>query len=101
MLPAGFVALLSGWFVTEIGRQPYVIYNVLRTADAGGPQSVWMTALSLAVYVLGYAFVFGWGVWYLVRIVRGGPRPQEPAPALDGERTPARPLSAADEPLEE
>ncbi|KAF1012993.1 MAG: putative cytochrome bd menaquinol oxidase subunit I [Stenotrophomonas maltophilia] len=102
MLPVDFIALLSGWFVTEMGRQPWVVYGVLRTADAVGPQSVWMTVLSLAVYVVGYAFVFGWGIWYLVKILRQGPKPHKHAPSLEGGgHTPARPLSAADEPLEE
>ena len=64
--------------------------------------SVAMTALSLGVYVVGYAFVFGWGIWYLVKILRQGPRPHEDGPSLDGgHHTPARPLSGADEPLEE
>ena len=102
MLPSGFIALLSGWFVTEMGRQPWVVYGVLRTADAVGPQSAWMTSLSLGVYVVGYAFVFGWGIWYLVKILRHGPQPYAEGPSLDhGSHTPARPLSAADEPLEE
>ncbi|HEY0335103.1 MAG TPA: cytochrome ubiquinol oxidase subunit I [Stenotrophomonas sp.] len=97
MMPAGFVALVSGWYVTEIGRQPWVVHGLLRTADAVGPQSVAMTAVSLAVYVAGYLFVFGWGIWYLVKIVRIGPQPFEEGPQLDGgEHTPARPLSAAD-----
>ncbi len=102
MLPAGFIALLAGWFVTEMGRQPWVVYGILRTADALGPQTGWMTALSLAVYVIAYAFVFGWGVWYLVKIVRTGPKPHKPPPDVEGgTHTPARPLSGADEPLEE
>ncbi|HVJ36725.1 MAG TPA: cytochrome ubiquinol oxidase subunit I [Stenotrophomonas sp.] len=101
MLPAGFVALLCGWFVTEMGRQPWVVYGFLRTADAVGPQSAWMTAVSLAVYVAGYAFVFGWGIWYLVKIVRQGPSTGDHSPPLDGSHTPARPLSGADETLEE
>ncbi|HYG07093.1 MAG TPA: cytochrome ubiquinol oxidase subunit I [Stenotrophomonas sp.] len=101
MLPAGFIALVSGWFVTEIGRQPWVIHGVLRTADAVGGQSTAMTAFSLAVYVAGYAFVFGWGIWYLAKIVRHGPRPTTDGPDMDGgERTPARPLSGADEPID-
>ncbi|MCE4309393.1 cytochrome ubiquinol oxidase subunit I [Xanthomonas hortorum pv. vitians] len=99
MLPSGFIALVSGWFVTEMGRQPYVVYGLLRTADAVGPQSTLMTAISLTVYVAGYAFVFGWGIWYLVKIGKIGPTPHD-APQLDhGEHTPARPLSAADEPI--
>ncbi|CAD7383870.1 cytochrome ubiquinol oxidase subunit I [Xanthomonas arboricola] len=100
MLPSGFIALVSGWFVTEMGRQPYVVYGLLRTADAVGPQSTLMNAISLAVYVAGYAFVFGWGIWYLVKIGKIGPTPHD-APQLDhGEHTPARPLSAADEPID-
>ncbi|MGN5560748.1 cytochrome ubiquinol oxidase subunit I [Xanthomonas hortorum pv. gardneri] len=100
MLPSGFIALVSGWFVTEMGRQPYVVYGLLRTADAVGPQSTLMTAISLTVYVAGYAFVFGWGIWYLVKIGKIGPTPHD-APQLDhGEHTPARPLSAADEPID-
>ncbi|MCC4618994.1 cytochrome ubiquinol oxidase subunit I [Xanthomonas cassavae CFBP 4642] len=100
MLPSGFIALISGWFVTEMGRQPYVVYGLLRTADAVGPQSALMTAISLSVYVAGYAFVFGWGIWYLVKIGKIGPTPHD-APQLDhGEHTPARPLSAADEPID-
>ena len=76
-------------------------YGLLRTADAVGPQSAWMTALSLGVYVVGYAFVFGWGIWYLVKILRHGPQPYAEGPSLDHGSHPARPLSAADEPLEE
>ncbi|MDT3487225.1 cytochrome ubiquinol oxidase subunit I [Stenotrophomonas maltophilia] len=100
MLPSGFIALVAGWFVTEMGRQPWVVYGVLRTADAVGPQTAWMTALSLAVYIAGYAFVFGWGIWYLVKILRHGPRTHDAGPSLEGgDRTPARPISAADQSL--
>ena len=59
-----------------------------------------MTALSLAVYIAGYAFVFGWGIWYLVKILRHGPRAHDAGPSLEGgDRTPARPISAADQSL--
>ncbi len=102
MLPAGFIALVAGWFVTEIGRQPYVVYGLLRTADAMGPQSTAMVAVSLAVYLAGYAFVFGWGIWYLAKLIRTGPQPRGDGPDVaSGEHTPARPLSAADESLEQ
>ncbi|MNN59307.1 Cytochrome bd-II ubiquinol oxidase subunit 1 [compost metagenome] len=99
MLPSGFIALVAGWFVTEMGRQPWVVYGLLRTADAVGPHSAWMTALSLTVYVVGYVFVFGWGIWYLVKIMRTGPGSHDHLHD-DGRHTPARPLSGADEPLE-
>ena len=102
MLPAGFVAIIAGWFVTEIGRQPYVVHGLLRTADAVSPVSAASVAASLAVYVLAYALVFGFGIAYLYRMLRRGPLPHEPEPHTDGgERTPARPLSASDASLED
>ena len=101
MLPAGFIAMLAGWHVTELGRQPYVIYGWLRTADAVSATSALNVAISLTIYVLAYAVVFGFGMTYMVKMVRRGPLPFEPAPHVeDGERTPARPISAADRTLE-
>ncbi|MFA4441597.1 cytochrome ubiquinol oxidase subunit I [Xanthomonas perforans] len=102
MLPAGFMALVAGWFVTEIGRQPWVVYGLLRTADAVGPQSTATVAVSLLVYLLGYAFVCGFGIFYLTKLVRAGPQPSRDGPDVaGGEHTPARPLSAADTSLEQ
>ena len=92
---AGFVAILAGWYVVEIGRQPYVIYGLLRTADAVTPTLAAGTVLaSLIVFAAVYATVFGAGIWYLLKLVRKGPQPHEPAPQTGrGEKTPARPLS--------
>lgn len=103
MTLAGFVAMLSGWYVTEIGRQPYVIYGLMRTADAVSPILAAASVMtSLIVYVVVYAIVFGAGVWYLTRLVKKGPLPHEPPQHTEGgEKTPARPLSAAGENLEE
>ncbi len=101
MLPSGFIAMLAGWHVTEMGRQPYVVYGLLRTADAVTPIDASSVALSLSIYAIAYAIVFGFGLTYIVKMVRRGPQPFEPAPHVEeGERTPARPLSAADRPLE-
>ncbi|GAA5068352.1 cytochrome ubiquinol oxidase subunit I [Lysobacter panacisoli] len=99
----GFVAILSGWYVAEIGRQPYVIYGLLRTADAVSPILAASSVLtSLIVYAVVYAIVFGAGIWYLTRLVKKGPLPHEPPQhTAGGEKTPARPLSAAGENLEE
>src|SRR5688572_6977543 len=58
MTPAGFVAILAGWYTTEIGRQPYVIYGLMRTADAATPLSVTSVATSLAAFATVYLFVF-------------------------------------------
>ena len=98
MLPSGFVALLAGWYVNEIGRQPYVIYGLLRTADAVSPNIGTGTVLaSLIVYAMVYAIIFGAGIWYLLKLLRVGPVKQPPKDMQGGEKTPARPLSLPDE----
>ncbi|GAA4855740.1 cytochrome ubiquinol oxidase subunit I [Luteimonas vadosa] len=100
MSPAGFVALLAGWYVVEIGRQPWVVYGLLRTRDAVSPNIEAAAVLgSLITYALAYAVIFGAGIWYLLAILRRGPLPHEPAPDSDGgEKTPMRPLSVGNDP---
>jgi cytochrome d ubiquinol oxidase subunit I len=96
--PAGFVALLAGWYVVEIGRQPYVIYGLLRTADAVSPIAAASVMTSLIVFALVYFTVFGAGFRYIVKLIRKGPHPHEPPPRAGlGDKTPARPLSVPDE----
>ena len=99
---SGFVALLAGWFVVEVGRQPYVVYGLLRTSEAISPNIQAAAVLgSLVTFFVAYAIVFGAGGWYLLKLVRRGPLPQEPAPDThEGERTPMRPLSVGNPPLD-
>ena len=98
MGPAGVIALLAGWFTTEIGRQPWVVYGVMRTAHAVSPHGTMEMGISLALFVLVYCAVFGVGASYVFRLIREGPVPHEgerPRPGGAGRRhTPARPLSA-------
>ena len=99
--PAGFVALLAGWYVVEIGRQPYTVYGVLRTADSVSPNIQAAAVLSsLIVYAAVYFFIFGFGIWYLRKLLLIGPVKQPPKHLDGGEKTPARPLSLPDEPVE-
>lgn len=101
MTLSGFVAILAGWYVVEIGRQPYVIYGLLRTADAVSTIDAASVMTSLIVFAVVYLTVFGAGVGYLLKLIRKGPHPHEPAPRPGhGEKTPARPLSVPDEPAE-
>jgi len=97
-MPLGFVAVLAGWTVTEVGRQPWVVYGHLRTADAVSPSlTTANVATSLAVYVLAYLVIFGGGVLLLRKLVQRGPavaaaqEVQPPAPG--GAPRPKRPLS--------
>jgi cytochrome bd ubiquinol oxidase subunit I len=97
MIPSGFVALLAGWCTTEIGRQPYVVYGLMRTAEAVSAVPGAAVATTLLLFVVVYGGVFGAGIYYLVRLVRTGPADVDRVP----EATAARPLGVPDEPLEE
>jgi len=97
MAPVGFVAVLAGWTVTEVGRQPWVVYGLLRTRDAVSPSITGLDVLlSLLLYMAVYAVIFSAGLYYLFRIARAGPPTETEARDAKLSERPARPLSAAD-----
>jgi cytochrome d ubiquinol oxidase subunit I len=75
MGPSGLVALLAGWLTTEVGRQPWAIYGLLRTADAVSAHGALQMSFTLLLFVLVYVLVFGMGIVYLLRLIRTGPVP--------------------------
>jgi len=81
MGPAGFVAVIAGWITTEVGRQPWVIYGLLRTKDAVSPIAAAGVTGSLVAFVLVYFSVFGVGTWYIVKLMGHPPHPGETGPA--------------------
>lgn len=94
MIPAPFIAVLAGWFVTEIGRQPYLIYGMMTIAEGLTPSlQGWMALLTLIGYATVYAVVFAAGIFYLSKIVNTGLPDQAPVTGDTGR--PKRPLSAA------
>lgn len=70
---SGLIALLAGWITTEVGRQPWVVYGLQRTADAVSPVGASQLGVSLALFVIVYVTVFGAGVGYLLRLIGHGP----------------------------
>jgi cytochrome bd ubiquinol oxidase subunit I len=73
MMPSGFIALLAGWFVTEIGRQPYTAYGIIRTVDSVSPAITGpQVAISLLAFVIMYIFVFGAGSYYILKLIKNG-----------------------------
>ena len=95
MGPSGFVAVIAGWIVAEVGRQPWTIYGVLRTADSVSPVGPGQVSASLLAFMVIYAVVFSAGAVYILRLIAKGPSPdQEPAPEGEG-RAPGSPLAAA------
>jgi cytochrome d ubiquinol oxidase subunit I len=91
----GFVAVISGWIVTETGRQPWLAYGILRTADATSPVPGASVATTLALFVLVYGIVFAMGIYYINRLINKGPEGRAIEPPEMG--TPTRPLSSAAE----
>jgi cytochrome d ubiquinol oxidase subunit I len=79
MGPSGLVALLAGWVTTEVGRQPWTVYGVLRTADSVSPVSAQLAGVSLLIFVIVYFAVFGMGVYYMLKLMRRGPVAQADA----------------------
>lgn len=80
MAPSGFIAVLAGWVVTEVGRQPYTVYGLLRTADSLSPVEAPAVATSLAIFAVVYFIVFGTGVVYILRQMAERPGAPEHAP---------------------
>jgi cytochrome bd ubiquinol oxidase subunit I len=102
MTPSGFIAVLTGWFTAEVGRQPWVVYGHLRTADAVSPVPAESVATSLATFFIAYMAIFGAGTYYMLKVIAAGPSAvsgaASPTPA-DGryDKRPKRPLSVLDE----
>ena len=78
MGPSGFVAVLAGWITTEVGRQPYTIYGLLRTANSVSPIALPGVAASLIAFIIVYFTVFGAGIVYILRLMVHEPAIDEP-----------------------
>jgi cytochrome bd ubiquinol oxidase subunit I len=81
MGPSGFIAVIAGWMTTEVGRQPFTVYGVMRTAESASPLAAPAVATSLIAFVIVYFAVFGMGTWYLLKLMSRAPQPHEPEPA--------------------
>jgi cytochrome d ubiquinol oxidase subunit I len=73
MGPSGFIAVLAGWITTEVGRQPFTVYGLLRTSDSLAPVAAPAVAASLIAFVIVYFFVFGAGTFYILRMMNKRP----------------------------
>jgi cytochrome d ubiquinol oxidase subunit I len=95
--PLPFIAILTGWFTAEVGRQPWAVYGVLRTANAVTPfLTPQAAAISLVVFCAVYVFIFAFGVLYICRLLRAGPAGHLVLPPVDA--IPNRPMSVVNEP---
>ena len=100
MGPTGYIALIAGWVTTEVGRQPWVVYGLMRTSQAMSPVTAQQVGISLMVFIIVYGLVFGTGIFYILKLIRHGAQVQdelalpEPAPEVMGSGR--RPLAAAE-----
>ena len=94
--PLPYIAILTGWFTAEVGRQPWTVFGVLRTADALTPfLTTREAAISLAVFCSIYLFIFSFGVLYIYRLLRAGPLGSLALPPEAA--VPSRPMSVLDQ----
>jgi cytochrome d ubiquinol oxidase subunit I len=73
--PIGIVAVIAGWITTEVGRQPYTVYGLLRTAESASSIDAAAVGASLAAFALVYFTVFGAGAFYILRLMSKAPHP--------------------------
>lgn len=99
MGPAGFVAVIAGWITTEVGRQPFTVYGLLRTAESASPLDAPAVATSLIAFIVVYSVVFGAGIYYLLHLMGQPPHRGETEPSNVPVRaagiTPAASIEAA------
>ena len=81
MGPAGFVAVIAGWVTTEVGRQPFTVYGLLRTATSASPLEAPAVAASLRVFIVIYFIVFGAGAGYILQADGHAPHRARPGPS--------------------
>jgi cytochrome d ubiquinol oxidase subunit I len=108
MGPSGLIALLAGWITTEAGRQPWVVYGILRTADASSALSAQQVGTSLLIFVIVYFLVFGTGIYYMLKLMGKGPSLPSDLPDEHGgdtgkgnARFDHRPMSRPTDPIDE
>lgn len=99
MGPSGFIAVLAGWFTTEVGRQPYTVYGLLRTSESVSNVEAPAVGTTLVLFIIVYFVVFGAGVFYLLRLMNRPPEAGDKglgeAPIRTAGITPAQQIEAA------
>ena len=83
MGPSGLVAVLAGWITTEVGRQPYTIYGLMRTSESASPLDAPVVGASLLAFIVVYFIVFGAGVFYIMRLMGHAPEHNEKGIGLE------------------
>ncbi len=79
-IPTGFIAIIAGWFVTELGRQPYIVYGLLKTSEAVSPVLGQNVLISLTAFIAIYIFIFSAAIYYILKLIIKGIKSQDHEP---------------------
>lgn len=71
--PIGFISSIAGWLTAETGRQPWIVYNLMRTANGASSLPLHQVILSLTLFVTVYGFIFAFYLFYLFKMISHGP----------------------------
>lgn len=85
LTPSGFIAVLAGWMVTEVGRQPYTVYGVIRTSESISPVVGQQVAMTLVLFMIVYTFIFGAGSYYILKLIGKGPNATDESESVYGQ----------------
>jgi cytochrome d ubiquinol oxidase subunit I len=92
-IPTGFIATVAGWVAAEVGRQPFTVYGILRTADSASPVTASAVVTSLVLFVVVYGVLFGAFLYYVSRVIAKGPDYEQSLPEHPKAMRGARPAT--------
>ncbi len=99
MGPTGFVAVVAGWVTTEVGRQPYLVYGLMRLSEGRSPIDAPAVAGSLLSFVIVYFAVFGAGIYYILKVMSRAPVLGEPEIEADIPYRASHPMAPMSDPV--
>jgi cytochrome d ubiquinol oxidase subunit I len=82
MMPLGFIATITGWITAEMGRQPWIVYGLMKTRDAVSPIAPGNVAWSLSLFFIFFMIVGSVYLYYLLKILKSGPDFSSPIPPI-------------------
>jgi cytochrome d ubiquinol oxidase subunit I len=83
-IPLPYIALQAGWIVTEVGRQPWIVYGLMRTSDAVSPITASQVGTTLAAFIGVYGLLGAVAFYLIAKQARRGPEPAPAAAAVEG-----------------
>jgi cytochrome d ubiquinol oxidase subunit I len=71
--PSGVIAVLAGWYVVEIGRQPWIVYNLVRTSEIVSPLPPERVLFTFIMFVIIYTLLLGVYLYFMRKLIKKGP----------------------------